>query len=73
MSEIYVVIGKIKAKNLMWDYLYENNYTQEQIETINVKHSFINRILSYPEWRIKVIYKNNYFHVYRMKNGKIYE
>ena len=51
---IYVFAGTKKAKKLIWEYLDGKGYTQTEIQSIDINHSFLNIILSYNEWNITV-------------------
>ena len=70
---MYVFMGTRNAENIMWEYLKTKGYTTEQIENIEVSHSFLNIILSYNEWAIKVQYVNepNAIYIYTIKDGQI--
>lgn len=72
---IYVFVGSEKAENLMWKYLNEQGYTQAEIKSINVRHSFLNLIFSYDEWMIGVVYTNEPLaeYNYSINNGSIKE
>lgn len=72
---IYVGVGSNNVKDKMWDYLKENNYEETDIQSIKVKHSFINIILSYDEWIIDVVYADEPTSVYyyTLKDGNIVE
>lgn len=62
-------------KKLIWEYLECGRYTAEQIKNIDVNHSFLNIILSYNEWIIKVQYVDepNAIYSHTIKDGKIVE
>lgn len=72
---IYIFAGTKKAEKLMWKYLDDKGYNQTEIKSINVKHSFLNVILSYNEWNIKVVYADEPTSVYyyHMKKSQIVE
>lgn len=72
---IYVFAGTNKAQKLMWEYLDEKGYTQTEIQSIDVNHSFLNIILSYDEWKISVIYADEptSIYYYGIKNDSIVE
>lgn len=74
-SSIYVFAGTKNAEKLMWEYLEAKGYTTEHIENIDVKHSFLNIILSYNEWAIKVQYADepNALYMFTIKDGQIKE
>ena len=52
----YIFVGTSKTKALMWEYLNSEGYIQTDIQRIAVSHSFFNRILSYDEWELSVIF-----------------
>lgn len=70
---IYVFNGTRNAEKLMWGYLEAKGYDTEQIGNIDVKHSFLNIILSYNEWTINVQYVDepNAIYIYTIKDGQI--
>lgn len=72
---VYMLIGAKNAEKLMWGYLEYGRYTAEQIKNIDVNHSFLNIILSYNEWIIKVQYVDepNAIYSHTIKDGRIVE
>lgn len=74
-SFLYVGIGKNTIENKMWDYLKQENYSETDIQSIKVKHSFANILLSYNEWIINVVYEDEPTSVYKytLKDGNIVE
>ena len=74
-SFLYVGIGKNTIENKMRDYLKQNSYSETDIQSIEVKHSFVNILLSYNEWTIDVVYEDEPTSVYRytLKDGTIVE
>ena len=74
-SFLYVGIGKNTIENKMRDYLKQNNYSETDIQSIEVKHSFVNILLSYNEWTIDVVYEDEPTSVYSytLKDGTIVE
>ena len=52
-----VIFGNI-IRNKTYDYLETKGYMQEDILNIEIKHSFLNKLLSYNEWRIFVEFKS---------------
>lgn len=74
-SFLYVGIGKITIENKMWDYLNQENYSETDVQSIEVKHSFANILLSYNEWIIDVVYGDEPTSVYSytLKDGNIVE
>ena len=74
-SILYVGIGSNHVENKMWEYLEEENYSETDIYSIKVKHSFTNIVLSYNEWIIEVVYEDELTSTYKytIKDGKIVE
>ena len=74
-SFLYVFIGEKNAEKLVWEHLENKGYTTEQIKSIDINHSFLNVILSYNEWNIKVQYidEPDAIYGYTIKDGKIVE
>lgn len=72
---LYVGIGRNTLENKMWDYLKQENYTETDIQSIEVKHSFANILLSYNEWTIDVVYEDEPTSIYKytLKDGNIVE
>ena len=72
---LYVGIGRNNLENQMWDYLKQENYTEADIQSIEVKHSFANILLSYNEWIIEVVYEDEPTSVYKytLRDGSIVE
>lgn len=52
----YVIIGSNNVETKAWDYLENKGYQEDEIQSLEVTHSFLNIILSYDEWKIKVVY-----------------
>lgn len=70
----YVKIGTNVIYNKVEKHLIENRgYTNEDINNISIKHSFLNIILSYQEWIIHVTFKDEpeAEYGYYYKDGKI--
>ena len=72
---LYVGIGRNTLENKMWDYLKQENYTETDIHSIEIKHSFVNILLSYNEWTIDVVYEDEPTSIYKytLKDGNIVE
>lgn len=72
---IYDFIGTKRVKSLMWEYLNDKGYTQAEIQSVDVSYSFLNIILSYNEWNIVVVYKDEPTskYSYHLKAGNIIE
>ena len=70
---IYVGIGSNRIENKAWDYLKQNNYSETDIKSLDVKHSFVNILLSYNEWIIDVVFEDEPDSVYKytFKGGEI--
>lgn len=71
----YVIIGSSNVEKKAWDYLESKGYQEEEIQSLEVTHSFLNVILSYDEWKIKVVYADEptSTYSYRIVDGKIVE
>lgn len=63
----YVMIGSNNVEKKAWDYLESKGHQTEEIESLEVAHSFLNLILSYDEWNIKVVYVDEPASVYRYR------
>ena len=72
---LYVGIRRNTLANKMSDYLKHENYTETDIQSIEVKHSFVNILLSYNEWTIDVVYEDEPTSIYKytLKDGNIVE
>lgn len=70
---LYVGIGSARAKALMHEYLAKAGYAAGEIESVSVGHSFLNIILSYNEWIIRVRYKDEpgAVYTYTVRDGEI--
>lgn len=70
---LYVNIGCNNMENRMWDYLKLENYSEADIKSIKVKHSFANVILSYNEWSVDVVYEDEptSVYIYFLRDGNI--
>ena len=49
-----VLIQRRFIKTYTYTELENRGYTAKDVKEINIKHSYLNRILSYNEWRISV-------------------
>jgi len=72
---LYVGIGRNTLENKMWHYLEQENYSETDIQSLEVKHSFMNILLSYNEWTIEVVYEDEPTSVYKytLRDGSIVE
>lgn len=72
---IYVFAGTKACEELIWDYLEEKGYKHTEVQSIDVKHSFLNIILSYNEWTIAVVYTDEptSIYYYHIKDGNLIE
>ena len=55
---LYKAIAGNEIKSRTIDYLEEKGYTAHDISSIEINHSFINKLLSFNEWRIFVVFKS---------------
>lgn len=72
-SLLYVGIGQNRVEHKMWGYLSQENYSETDIHSIKVKHSFFSKFLSYNEWTIEVVYEDEptSFYYYTLSDGEI--
>lgn len=72
---VYVSAGKAIVKKTMTEYLNNIGYVAEQLTSIEVNHSFMNTMLSYNEWTIKVVYADEpeATYMYTLEDGEIKE
>lgn len=70
---IYVFAGTKRAERLMREYLADQGYAAAEIQSVDVKHSFLNIALSYNEWSIRVQYVDEpgALYYYTVKDGQI--
>lgn len=55
----YKTVATNDIRNKTYDFLETKGYTQEDITQIEISHSFVNKLLSYNEWRIFVEFKSD--------------
>lgn len=55
---LYKVVAGNDIRNKTLEFLEEKGYTESDIFSVEIKHSFINRLLSYNEWRIFVVFNS---------------
>ena len=55
----YKVIAGNEMKKRTYEFLQTKGYGVEDVLKVEIKHSFINKLLSYNEWRIFVTFKSN--------------
>ncbi len=53
----YKVVAGNSIAEKTYSYLETVGYTQTDMEDIEIKHSFINKVLGYNEWRIFIEFK----------------
>ena len=70
---LYVLLGTISVKSKMDRYLTDRGDTASKLESVKVKHSFLNLLLSYDEWSIQVKYYDelDVVYYYKYKNKEI--
>lgn len=56
--ECYAISSAVSIKGKTLDYLNELSYTEDMIESIEIKNFPINRILGYNEWKIETVFKD---------------
>lgn len=54
----YKVIAGNKIEDKTYAFLETKGYIKDDILDLDIKHSFINKLLSFNEWRIFVTFKN---------------
>jgi len=69
----YKIIAGNIVRDKTYDYLETKGYAQEDISNIEIKHSFLNKLLSYNEWRIFVEFKSepNIIFAFTYRNKEI--
>jgi len=69
----YKIIAGNIVRDKTYDYLETKGYEQEDISNIEIKHSFLNKLLSYNEWRIFVEFKSepNIIFAFTYRNKEI--
>lgn len=69
----YVAVGSIRIETLMWDYLEQQSCPEADIERLKVRHSFADLLLSYNEWSIEVVYRDEpgSIYYYTVRDGAI--
>lgn len=70
---LYVGIGRNSMESKIWSYLKQENYSEADIKSMEVKHSFANIILSYNEWSIDIVYEDEptSVYIYFLRDGDI--
>ncbi len=70
---LYVGLGSLHIENRTREQLKQENYTEADIRSINVRHSFANLLLSYNEWSIDVVFADEPTSVYHytLRDGSI--
>jgi len=53
---LYTSVGSRSVGQKAWEYLESKGYAQQDIQSLKVRHSFLNLLLSYHEWTVEVIY-----------------
>ena len=54
----YKLIASNSIKDKIYSHLETIGYTQNDIDNVEIKHSFINKLLGYNEWRIFVEFES---------------
>lgn len=67
-SFTYIYTSKININHKMKTYLKDKGYKDSEVKSTEVRHSFMNVVLSYNEWTISVIYNDepnaSYYYFY---------
>ena len=69
----YKAVGGMFVRNKTYAFLEERGYTKNDISDVEIKHSFLNKFLSYNEWRIFVTFQKepNIVFAFTHRNGEI--
>ena len=72
---LYVHVGSKRIEQQMWQHLTEKGYHATDVQSVEIKHSFLNVILSYNEWTVRVVYRDepDSFYLYTIKDGTLVE
>ncbi len=70
---VYRFVGTQRADALLRNHLTENGYSAEDIQSLDVNHSFLNAILFGKEWTIHLRYADepDSLYIYTVKNGQV--
>jgi hypothetical protein len=69
---VYAATGSSARLNYVKDYLESKGYSQPQIQSIEVKHSFLSAILGYQQWVVQVEFADELgiiYHYYNSNTG----
>ena len=55
---IYVATGSASREKSVYEYLQVKGYSDSEIRSISVQHSFLNIILGYQEWNVMVEFED---------------
>lgn len=55
ITAAYTVTARKDIARKTHAFLEANGYTQDDISSVEIKHSFVNKLLGYNEWRIFVV------------------
>lgn len=58
VSVAYKFIGTNDLRSKTHEFLETKGYTQDDISDMEIKHSFVNKLLGYNEWRIFVEFES---------------
>jgi hypothetical protein len=53
---VYTLLGSGRVERKTWEYLADEGYAQQDIQSVKVRHSFLNILLRYHEWTAEVVY-----------------
>ena len=69
----YKAAGSILVRNKTYGYLEQKGYSKSDISGVEIKHSFLNKLLSYNEWRIFVTFQKepDIVFAFTYRNGEI--
>ena len=71
----YVYIGKANINHKLEIHLKDKGYEDSEVKSIKVVHSFLNVVLSFNEWVIRVVYNDepNAVYFYNYKKGSVFQ
>jgi len=69
----YKVAAGNAVREETYAFLESKGYTREDLSQVEIKHSFLNRLLSYNEWRIFVTFRSepDITFAFTRRNGEI--
>ena len=70
---VYKAVGGAMLRQKTYDFLEEKGYSKSDISDVEIRHSFLNKLLSYNEWRIFVTFQREpeVVFAFTYRNGEI--